>query len=105
MPKRKKDDDDDEDEEPAVTKRGGIANMANLLINTTQADAKVLVDIMNYNFDTTEWLNSMDIQKLEKLNLDVAKFKSRETIDTAVRSYAQQNALMVSVEDYFILIK
>ena len=104
MPKRKTDDDDDEDEAQHPTS-GSIPNMSNMRMQATEADAPVIADIINYKFVTTEWLNSMDVNKLETLHVDVAKYKSRETIGTAIRSYSQQHALMVSVEDYIILIK
>ena len=104
MPKRKKDDDDDEDEAQHPTS-GSIPNMLNMLMVAHETDARVIRDIIYYKFDTTEWLESLDIKQIETLNEFVVKYKSRENIDTAIRSYSVTRDLMVSVEDYIIHIQ
>jgi hypothetical protein len=104
MPKRKKDDDDDDDDD-SVPARGGIPNMANMSMIATEQDARVIGEIINCKFDAVEWLKSLDIQKLETLNEIVVKYKSREIIDTAIRSYSATHDLISTVEDYITLTK
>jgi hypothetical protein len=104
MPKRKKPDDDDDDED-ATLASGGIPNMGNMIMTTTEADARVIGEIINYNFDTTEWLKSLNVQKLETLYSVVVKYKSREVIDTAIRSYGGSHELIANVEDYILYFK
>ena len=104
MPKRKKTDDDDDDDEQ-VQASGGIPNMTNTRMTATEPDARVIGEIINYKFDAIEWLKSLDIQKNETLNEFVVKYKSREIIDTAIRSYSATRDLIATVEDYIIFIK
>ena len=104
MPKRKKIDDEDNDESQLASS-GSIPNMTNMLMVSHETDARVIRDIINYKFDTTEWLESLDIKQIETLNEFVVKYKLRENIDTAIRSYSVTHDLMVSVEDYITHIQ